>query len=181
MLQVRDEGAAKSGHCLLFCWHNRILFFPVGLFLMFSMLWLKSGLSHAQPILQDGEIDELCTLVFASGVVLEDVPLAKTIAQQARGLTGRDDAGAGMLFSWEMAAPRMFWMRDTRIHLSIGFMDAQGWLFSIQDMEAGSETYHESGRSITDALELARGGFAKHGLQVGDRLLERHCRPVAGH
>lgn len=119
---------------------------------------------------------EFCTLHFSGGVILEGVPVARTPEQEARGLMHRDDAGPGMLFSWDKAEPRVFWMRNTRMPLSIGFMSADGTLFAIEDMQPNSDEYHFSLDPAQDALELAQGDFSRKGLGVGSRLLRRECQ-----
>ena len=153
---------------------------PARLFLVLCLLlgWHLFSLAARNEPQESPEPTHACTLKFSNGLVLTDIPLAKTLAQQAKGLTKRQDAGPGMLFSWDNAAQRVFWMRDTPIDLSIGFFDAQGLLFAIEDMEADTDCYHISDKPATDALELAKGQFQKLGLKTGDRLLERRCEPL---
>jgi uncharacterized membrane protein (UPF0127 family) len=149
-------------------------------FLVLSLLlgWHLFATAARNEPQESPEPTHACTLKFSSGLVLSGIPLAKTLAQQAKGLTKRQNAGPGMLFSWDNQAPRVFWMRDTPIDLSIGFFDAQGLLFAIEDMAANSDSYHISDKPAKDALELAKGQFQKLGLKVGDRLVERRCRPL---
>lgn len=123
-------------------------------------------------------IDTTCTLAFDGGQVLADIPLAENSAQQTRGLSKRDDVGPGMLFAWPDEAPRVFWMKDTRVPLSIGFFRADGLLFRIIDMEPETTDYHYSALPAVAALELPRGGFRAHGLRLGSRLIERRCTPL---
>jgi uncharacterized membrane protein (UPF0127 family) len=120
---------------------------------------------------------ERCTLYFSGDIMLADVPVARTPAQMARGLMFRKDAGSGMLFSWPLAEQRVFWMRNTLIPLSVGFISAGGTLFGIEDMTPQTDVYHYSAEPATDALELAQGEFARKGLRPGARLLRRECRP----
>lgn len=87
----------------------------------------------------------------------------------------RDDAGTGMLFSWTTAEPRIFWMRDTWIPLTIGFFDENGMLFSVQNMQPESDDYHFSIQPALDALELSLGQFEIHGLREGVRMTGRTC------
>lgn len=122
---------------------------------------------------------EVCDLHFSSGVVLEAVPIAQTREQQAQGLMNRDDVGNGMLFAWQEADLRAFWMRDTRVPLSIGFFGADGALFAIRDMEPETDDHHFSARPAKDALELAQGEFERKGVEVGSRLIRRDCRPIS--
>lgn len=124
------------------------------------------------------EPSEACTLHFSNGVVLESVPVARTKAQKAKGLSGTDKVGRGMLFTWEDAEPRVFWMRDTRVPLSVGFFDAEGLLFGVVDMEPETDDYHFSIKPAADALELEAGQFEQYGLIKGVRLLNRTCEPI---
>ncbi|HBN8308923.1 TPA: DUF192 domain-containing protein [Pseudomonas aeruginosa] len=122
--------------------------------------------------------EEACDLHFSNGTTLARVPVAKTVEQQARGLAKRDDVGRGMLFTWAKVEPRVFWMRDTRVPLSIGFFDDTGLLFAIEDMQPETDDYHFSIKPASDALELARGQFQAHGLKEGVRLTGRTCSPL---
>jgi uncharacterized membrane protein (UPF0127 family) len=119
---------------------------------------------------------ERCTLYFSGNITLADVPVARAPAQMAQGLMFRRDAGSGMLFSWPEAEKPVFWMRNTLIPLSVGFISADGTLFDIADMTAETDDYHYSAEPATDALELAQGQFAQKGLRPGVRLLNRECR-----
>jgi len=125
----------------------------------------------AQPV-------EACDLYFSNGTALAGVPVAKTVEQQARGLAKRESVGPGMLFTWAKSEPRVFWMRDTRVPLTIGFFDDTGLLFAIEDMEPETDDYHFSIKPAFDALELARGQFQKYGLKEGARLIWRTCSPL---
>lgn len=119
---------------------------------------------------------ERCTLYFSDDVTLTDVPVARTPEQMAQGLMFRNDPGAGLLFSWPSAEQRVFWMRNTHIPLSVGFISADGMLFAIEDMAPNTEDYHYSPMPASDALELAQGEFARKGLMLGTHLLRRECR-----
>lgn len=119
---------------------------------------------------------EICDLYFSGGVTLHAVPVAKTVAAQSLGLSKRDDIGPGLLFSWPTSEPRVFWMRDTRVALTVGYFDADGLLFAIDDMQPMTDTFHFSMQPASDALELAQGDFTRRGLSVGSRLIRRECR-----
>ncbi|MDP4573464.1 DUF192 domain-containing protein [Pseudomonas sp. LPH60] len=123
-----------------------------------------------------GTPTETCDLEFSNGATLYRVPVAKTAAQEARGLMHKTDVGPGMLFTWEKPEPRVFWMRNTPAPLTIGFFDTEGVLFSVEDMEPNSETNHFSFQPAVDALELAQGEYQRLGLSVGSALVRRKCR-----
>lgn len=124
------------------------------------------------------EVTEACDLFFTGNVQLRGVPVARTKQQQAKGLSNRDDAGPGMLFAFDPPGKLAFWMRDTRIPLSIAFASEDGTLFAIEDMQPESDEYHLSMRPAKYALELAQGQFKRSGLAVGSRLTKKECRPT---
>jgi len=116
-----------------------------------------------------------CTLSFSNGLRLPSVPVARTQTEQSRGLSNRSDIGSGMLFSWPNARPVSFWMKDTFVPLSIGFFDAAGVLFSIQDMTPQSLKTHPSVLPTLHALEMNQGDFQRLGLALGTRLSLDDC------
>lgn len=120
---------------------------------------------------------QVCTLLFSNGVMLSGVPLADTTSRMARGLSGIDDPGRGMLFAWDHASPRVFWMHETRFPLTIGFISQDGTFFAINDMEHNSRAPHLSMQPANAALELTKGDFGRLGIKVGDKLLDRFCVP----
>lgn len=119
----------------------------------------------------------VCTLHF-EGATLEGVPQALTQQQMERGLAGRDDVGPGMLFTWPEDDVRMFWMRNTRVPLSVALINAQGVIVQIEHMEAQSDVIHQSRAPVREGLEVARGQFEALGIMVGARLLSRSCAEI---
>ncbi|MGA3984215.1 DUF192 domain-containing protein [Ralstonia nicotianae] len=117
----------------------------------------------------------VCTLVFDGGQRIEGVPVAVTDPQRHKGLSGRDAAAPGMLFSWPDSAERAFWMRDTRIPLTVAFLDRAGRVFQLADMQPDTTRPHRSEKSATDALELPQGDFQVRGIHEGSRLVSRAC------
>jgi uncharacterized membrane protein (UPF0127 family) len=122
------------------------------------------------------EITEVCELFFTGDISLAGVPVARTSPQQAKGLSNRDDAGPGMLFAFEEPGKLAFWMRDTRMPLSIAFISEDGAIFAIEDMTPGCHEYHLSVKPAKYALELRQGQFDQKGLTVGSRLMKQECR-----
>ena len=99
------------------------------------------------------------------------VELATTPAARACGLTHRDELpkNHGMLFIYPDLRPRSFWMKDTKIPLSIAFLDDSGQIFSIQDMTPiQTDKTYPSSRPAGYALEVNQGWFGRNGIDVGD-------------
>jgi uncharacterized membrane protein (UPF0127 family) len=106
-------------------------------------------------------------VIFGADTVRAEV--ARTSAERSRGLMYRNDvpAGTGMLFVFEEAAVRSFWMQNTYVALDIAFLDVNLCVVDIQQMEARSEDFHESRAPAMFALEVQKGWFAANGIQIG--------------
>lgn len=110
------------------------------------------------------------TAVMVVGGERFTVELAKTAQEQARGLMHRRtlDARAGMLFVYPTDRRLSFWMKNTRVPLSIAFLSRDGRIVQIEDMEPLSLEPVGSVRSVRYALEVPQGTFRRLGLDVGD-------------
>lgn len=118
---------------------------------------------------------DYCELAFVSGQALP-VELAVTLAQQAKGLSGRDlNDPHSMLFVWSQEAPRIFWMKDTDQDLEVGFFGDDLRLFHIEPMRAHTTDYHDSPRPARLALELRAGDFQRLQLGIGSQLAPSGC------
>ncbi len=100
---------------------------------------------------------------------------------RAQGLSDRKSMpwDAGMLFVFPDARQRTFWMIDCSFDLDIAYLDPQGVVRDIQTMviEPGVSPerlarYVSRTDDIMYALEVNRGWFAAHGVQVGDHLAD---------
>jgi uncharacterized membrane protein (UPF0127 family) len=100
------------------------------------------------------------------------VEIADTPAKRQRGLMERTALAedAGMLFVYGREVTNAFYMKDTLIPLSIAFIDPQGRIVDIQDMQPLDETDHYPAAPYQYALEVNQGFFAEHGIQVGNML-----------
>jgi len=111
------------------------------------------------------------SIVTASGGRVEvEVEVADTRTEQARGLMERTGLAedAGMLFVLESEQSPGFYMENTLIPLSIAFVDAEGRIVDIQDMQPLDETRHYPAEPAQYALEVNQGFFTERGVQVGD-------------
>ncbi len=102
------------------------------------------------------------------------VELAVNTADRAQGLMHRshlppDD---GMLFIYPDSAPRSFWMKDTKIPLSIAFADQDGKIVRIADMQPLVTRSTKSLYPAKYALEMNRGWFERNDVHEGDRITD---------
>ncbi len=100
------------------------------------------------------------------------VEIADEQAERNLGLMYRDQMGAdaGMLFVYPDAQPRSFWMKDTRIPLTIAYLDATGTIVHMADMRPLDTSSVPSQKPAMYALEMNQGWFAKHDVVVGDKV-----------
>jgi uncharacterized membrane protein (UPF0127 family) len=106
------------------------------------------------------------------------VELATTSDQQARGLMFRTKLApdAGMAFLFGRPVTGGFWMKNTRIPLSIAFWNARGRIVRILDMtpcRADPCPVYKPGLSYVGALEVNRGAFRRWSITRGDTLTIR--------
>jgi uncharacterized membrane protein (UPF0127 family) len=108
------------------------------------------------------------------------VELAVKPEQHTLGLMERRQLpdSAGMLFLYDATQPdsSAYWMYRTLIPLDIAYIDSAGTIRSIRHMEPcrtmlaqGCPTY-PAGAPFRAALEVNAGYFARHGVQLGDRV-----------
>lgn len=100
------------------------------------------------------------------------VEVADDPTERQVGLMYRDSLGAdrGMLFVYPDAQPRSFWMKDTRVPLSIAYLDASGVVVHVADMTPLVTTPVPSGSPAMYALEVNQGWFAAHSVTVGSKV-----------
>ena len=101
-----------------------------------------------------------------------DAYVARTEEQRALGLMHRQsmEPDEGMLFVCDEAQQQSFWMKDTPVALSIAFIDEDGTILQIDDMDPHSLESTQCRHCVRYVLEVPQGWFAEHGVTVGARL-----------
>lgn len=97
------------------------------------------------------------------------VEVAATEETRARGLMYRDSMpeDAGMWFVYDDQKVRGFYMRNTRIPLSIAFVDRHGTIVYLADMMPLDERTTSSMVPAMYALEMNQGWFERNGVGRG--------------
>jgi len=108
------------------------------------------------------------------------VEVAETPEQQMRGLMYRTELAEdhGMVFLFPRATDAGFWMKNTKIPLSIAFFDQNGRIVRILDMDPCPLPPEESDRcpvyapglAYVGALEVNQDWFAARGVKEGDSI-----------
>ena len=104
-----------------------------------------------------------------AGIELE-MELATTPEEQILGLMYRDILGdnEGMLFIFPKEKYLSFWMKDTRIPISIAFIKEDGRIVQIESMKHYSLDPSVSMEKVKYALEMNDGWFKAHNVKEGD-------------
>jgi len=125
--------------------------------LVLSLLACRSGLKMEKMEL------EIQNVIFT-------VEIARSQEEQQQGLMYRDKMGAheGMIFVYPQYIRGGFWMKNTRIPLSIAFIGDNGKILDIKNMEPYSEKTVMSAYDYMYALEVNKGAFDAIGAKTGD-------------
>lgn len=112
---------------------------------------------------------DLPTTALTIGANKLTAELATTPAQRETGLMNRFSLKTdhGMLFVFERPGPLSFWMRNTFVALSIAFIDAEGRILNIEDMQPQTDDPHSSKGAALYTLEMRKGWFAERGIVAG--------------
>lgn len=146
--------------------------------LVMTLLAVSSLIGHvrivqaASPLLQ---------LSAGSGTL--DVEVAATQSLRAQGLMNRASMpeSRGMLFVYPAPAYFCMWMKNTKMPLSVAFIDAQGRVINIADMMPQTETNHCTAQNATYALEVNQGWFTRHGVRTGTQIMGLEKAPVGSY
>lgn len=128
-------------------------------------------LGAAGALAQDAP-QSLPTIPLTAGLYNIKVEVARTPREHAIGLMWRESmpANEGMLFIFPNAGVQCFWMKNTLIPLAAAFVDDEGRIVNVVEMQPRSEASHCSARPVRFVLEMNKGWFTKKGLKAGDRL-----------
>lgn len=110
-----------------------------------------------------------------------EAEVAATTENRMVGLMNRKTMPAqrGMVFAFTHENAHCMWMRNTYIPLSVAFIDADGVIINIEDMQPQTEDNHCARKPARFALEMNLGWFAQRGIKPGVRLggLDKAPRP----
>jgi uncharacterized membrane protein (UPF0127 family) len=98
--------------------------------------------------------------------------VVQTDEERSKGLMfrktlGRDD---GMLFIFDDPGYHAMWMMNTLIPLSVAFVDRDGVILNVEDMEPQTTDSHTAAGPAKYAIETNRGWFAEKKIKPGDKV-----------
>ena len=112
---------------------------------------------------------EMPRIDLAIGLFRIDAEVAANQADRTLGLMNRRSMATnrGMLFVFANADQHCMWMRNTLIPLSVAFMDRDGRILNIENMQANTDDSHCASAPATFALEMNQHWFAEKELKTG--------------
>jgi uncharacterized membrane protein (UPF0127 family) len=137
----------------------------VGVFLCGIAPLTSLAQTAAQPLLPCTEL-RIGTKKITAEIADED-------HERAVGLMFRKSlaSDSGMLFVMDRIAPVGFWMKNTEVPLTIAYIDPDGVIKELHDLEPRNETPVPSRfPNIAYALEMPQGWFSENNIWPGQRL-----------
>lgn len=126
-------------------------------------------LAAALPALGDAKLP---TATLRIGSQPLKVEVASNDAQREQGLMFRKSMprDEGMLFVFEDPGYYAMWMKNTLIPLSVAFVDREGIILNIADMEPQTLDSHLANGPALYAIETNKGWFESHKIHAGDKV-----------
>jgi len=112
------------------------------------------------------------TIKLTGGIHVITAEVADRSETMTRGLMFRQSLAPnhGMVFLYRDKSTLCMWMRNTLIPLSVAFIDDDGSIINVEDMEPRTDASHCARKPVRFALEMERGWFAKRGLTPGAKI-----------
>jgi len=112
----------------------------------------------------------LRTIPMKAGIYSIQAEVADTPDLREVGLMNRTSlaTNSGMLFIFEQKAGNCFWMKNTKLPLSIAFIADDGKIVNIEEMQADTTNNHCPKAPIRYALEMNKGWFAERVIVPGN-------------
>ena len=103
------------------------------------------------------------------GLHLIQAEVAATDSARQQGLMFRKSMGTneGMVFVFDKPARLCMWMKNTYLPLSVAFLDGEGRILNIEDMQPLTSDSHCALKPARYALEMNQGWFAKKNISPG--------------
>ena len=140
------------------------------------LLALLAALALASPASLRAQAAEpnppLPHVFLQAGIHRIKAEVADSPLERSRGLMLRTSlqANSGMLFVFENTAMHCFWMKNTLIPLSIAFLDDDGTVVTLADMQPHDESSNCPSKPVRWALEMDQGWFKAKGIRQGDKI-----------
>ena len=137
-----------------------------------SALACGLAIALADTVHAEGPQAALPMMQLNAGIHLIQAEVASSFQTRATGLMYRKTmpANQGMLFVFPAVEQHCMWMKNTLLPLSVAFIEPDGTIANVEDMEPQTEISHCSVKPTRFALEMNKGWFAQKGIKPGTKL-----------
>ena len=152
---------------------GKILYFWSKARILLLALFLTAGCAGCQQKKSDSSPFGLRVIQLSIGNSSLLAEVADNPQTSANGLMFRDSLpdDHGMLFVFEKPKTASFWMKNTKIPLSIAYIDSVGRILQIESMKPLDETPVASTSSeVAYALEVNEGWFTRNRVSAGAKI-----------
>ncbi len=117
----------------------------------------------------------------SAGIHRIEAEVAYTEQARQLGLMHRPAMPAyhGMLFVFPRPSNECMWMRNTLLPLSVAFIDGNGKIINIEDMQPQTDNNHCTLKPARYALEMNLNWFKSRGLGPGSTIMGIERAPTA--
>ncbi len=131
-----------------------------------SLIMIALSLSTSQVAAEMPRIE------LTAGFYRIEAEVAADDANRMQGLMHRRSMSSnqGMLFVFPQTGHHCMWMRNTYLPLSVAFLDEDGRIVNIENMQPQTEDSHCAAKAARYALEMNLGWFSSKGIKPGARV-----------
>ena len=105
----------------------------------------------------------------SAGMHVIKAEVAANDPERQQGLMFREkmEPNAGMVFMFDQPTKQCMWMKNTLLPLSVAFLDEQGTVINVEDMQPKTLESHCSKKPAKYALEMNLGWFKQRNIKPG--------------
>lgn len=132
-----------------------------------SILAVALGLVTTSALSQ--QIQKFNSASLTAGMYVIKAEVAANEAERQQGLMFREKMAPneGMVFIFDRPAAVCMWMKNTPLPLSVAFLDDEGKIINIEDMQPQSTDTHCAAKQARYALEMNLGWFKQKNVKPG--------------
>lgn len=132
-----------------------------------SILAVILGLVTTSVLSQ--QIQKFNSTSLTAGIYVIKAEVAANEAERQQGLMFREKMAPneGMVFIFDKPAAVCMWMKNTLLPLSVAFLDDEGKIINIEDMQPQTTDTHCAAKQARYALEMNLGWFKQKNIKPG--------------
>jgi len=137
--------------------------------LFFRLFATALVLTAASPSAFTQQPQRFPVTTLTAGIHLIQAEVAATEANRRQGLMFREKMGPneGMVFLFEQPAQVCMWMKNTLIPLSVAFIDSDGKIINVENMQPQTTDSHCAKKPALYALEMNQDWFRQKNIKPG--------------